>query len=132
MPRDFALSTEAINSRILIVKSSTSTKLILISPTITTPLSRIRSKRSATLVVCKWLTCFWHKQPLPNYPVVSRPRQLKSLKQVPLKDLNLNLNPHLLIQTFFSAHPSSHPKERMYYLNLLLLYHLIVHLLFFE
>jgi len=46
MPISWALSTEAISSRILMVKSSTSANLIWISPAMTMPLSKTRSRSS--------------------------------------------------------------------------------------
>src|SRR5712691_2478732 len=57
IPIAFALSTEAISSLILLVRSSTSTRSILMSPTITTPLSSTRSKRSAKFVACRLVLC---------------------------------------------------------------------------
>src|SRR3990167_7087922 len=48
-PISFAFSTEQITRRICMVRSSMSTSLILISPAMTSPLSRIRSNTSASV-----------------------------------------------------------------------------------
>src|SRR3990167_4309600 len=49
IPISFAFSTEAITRRICMVRSSMSTSLILISPAMTSPLSRTRSNTSASV-----------------------------------------------------------------------------------
>src|SRR3990170_719420 len=48
-PISFAFSTEQITRRIWMVRSSMSTSLILISPAMTSPLSRTRSNTSASV-----------------------------------------------------------------------------------
>src|ERR1700730_13804244 len=52
-PSSHALSTVQITRRYWIVSSSTSISLIDMSPAMTTPLSRMRSSRSARLVLCE-------------------------------------------------------------------------------
>src|SRR5215217_8162417 len=65
MPISRALSTDAIMRRSLIVSSSMSRRRIWISPTITIPLSRTRSKTSARLSLRGWV-CRYSGVPRPG------------------------------------------------------------------
>src|SRR5262252_2961782 len=55
MPIAMAFSTDAISSRSRMLRSSTPTRQIVMSPAITTPLSRMRSRMSAS--VAPWTEC---------------------------------------------------------------------------
>src|SRR5262245_38897611 len=72
MPIATALSTDAISRRSRMLRSSTPTRQMVTSPAITTPLSRMRSRMSASAEPCT--ECCIRPSDMTSFPDSSRPR----------------------------------------------------------